>query len=388
MKKLFSLLVVMTLSLTAMCQYYTIQPSPSNYCQGSQLTVKYYYAGTAVPNPNASSYHLELWANTALPVYTGFQIGSDFWTDSSGYMKKYSASSPGTYTLTVPAIGSQVGTQYNILIYLANGSNAPSSNSQPTTGRQITVYSPLSAPTISGPSTSCSGSQTTFTCSAMPSYTWSHGGQTTQIITVSPTATTTYTVSSSNMCSSVFGTHVLTVSATSATPTLTTTDSVLCWNTGKTATLNSTYSGTNRWYRNGNLLGNTLQSFTTNTGIAIGTYVFYVMADTNGCLSDTSNKITIKVDNCTGLKNTESTWDYIVMHPNPATQFLNVTLGNDAQGELIQIFNMGGQKVAEHPIDSRNETLDVSSLPVGMYFVIVLFNENSDYRRVGKFVKE
>src|SRR5690606_11540921 len=55
------------------------------------------------------------------------------------------------------------------------------------------------------------------------------------------------------------------------------------------------------------------------------------------------------------------------IYPNPATEVLNIELQNDATLENVTIFNNLGQKIKT----VRQNTVDVSTLAKGLYFVTV-----------------
>jgi hypothetical protein len=52
------------------------------------------------------------------------------------------------------------------------------------------------------------------------------------------------------------------------------------------------------------------------------------------------------------------------------------------QNTLLSIFNLLGEKVKEEKVTGRQVTMDVSSLPQGLYLV------RADEKMIGKFVKE
>lgn len=78
--------------------------------------------------------------------------------------------------------------------------------------------------------------------------------------------------------------------------------------------------------------------------------------------------------------------DLITISPNPATSEIEVT-SNQSSVNGIEIYNMLGEKVYCSPItDYRSPfTVNVSSFPVGMYFVEIFTKKG---REVKKFIKE
>lgn len=397
MKKLISIFLIgLSLSLSmstatkAANTIFTMAPTSTNYCQGSSITLNYYYNGPAQLD-GVSAFHFEVWINSAIPFWSGTQIGVDFGTDSLGYLKKYSSSSPGSVTVTIPGTyGSPTGNGYYIGVgmYLTT-QTIPSGTNNPGAGRSIVVFSPIATPTISGNTNLCSGSPTTLTSTSMPSYLWSPGGQTTQNIIVTPTTTMTYSVSSTNSCGTASASVVVSVNPTPPTPVVTPGDTTIC--VGLTYTMCSDAPSGNQWWRydiiNGTVTAGINQCKTTSTLLPVGTYTFYTIVNTSGCPSDTSNQVVVVIDSClmTGLTNVGSLSSDIAMYPNPATQTINITFGDAPIGSLIRIYNMNGQMVIEKSISSFSESINISALAKGLYSVTIV---DVDANFIGTFIKE
>lgn len=76
----------------------------------------------------------------------------------------------------------------------------------------------------------------------------------------------------------------------------------------------------------------------------------------------------------------------IEISPNPASQFLNVRLGELEQEAVIEVYNSNGQ-VVKSIIASRNDitiSLDISDLPSSVYWMIV---SSGNTKQQQKFVK-
>jgi hypothetical protein len=71
----------------------------------------------------------------------------------------------------------------------------------------------------------------------------------------------------------------------------------------------------------------------------------------------------------------------ISIFPNPAST--GITFKNIKIDTEISVFNMLGQAVATKTLSSSNNTLDVSALATGTYFIKV-----KDSNKVLKFIKE
>lgn len=89
------------------------------------------------------------------------------------------------------------------------------------------------------------------------------------------------------------------------------------------------------------------------------------------CLKDTPTGIT-----------TENEIEKPLVYPNPATNSLHI-ISNDHSNVSVNIFNLQGKQILFSPIISG--TIDISSLPKGVYLVKVISGENS---AITKLIKE
>ncbi len=72
----------------------------------------------------------------------------------------------------------------------------------------------------------------------------------------------------------------------------------------------------------------------------------------------------------------------VSLFPNPVSEELFLDSGN-TQIELLKVFNLSGQMVLQQK--NANQSIDVSSLPYGMYFLEV---STSEGKAIKKFIKE
>jgi Endonuclease I/Secretion system C-terminal sorting domain len=86
------------------------------------------------------------------------------------------------------------------------------------------------------------------------------------------------------------------------------------------------------------------------------------------------------INGCSFLSNTTEVLSEIKLSPNPVYDFLNIPSTTDTH--KVKIYNTLGQLIKE--INNQN-TIDVSTLSPGSYFVHLLEN---DVLKVGKFLKE
>jgi gliding motility-associated-like protein len=169
------------------------------------------------------------------------------------------------------------------------------------TSTDAVVVNVVPGPTVTvNNATICGGQSATLTATpsaAGGAYLWSPGGAATQSITVSPTSTTTYTVTYSNgSCSSAPASGVVTVSAS---PTLSVNSSTIC--PGSSAILTATASpigGTYLWSPN----GETTQTISVSPA---STTTYSVAYNLNGCSSSTANG-TVTVSNVVDWANIQT----------------------------------------------------------------------------------
>ncbi|MGD0711423.1 MAG: beta-propeller fold lactonase family protein [Bacteroidales bacterium] len=221
-------------------------------------------------------------------------------------------------------------------------------------------------PVITGPTSICSGSSATLDAGVgYSAYLWS-SAQTTELITIPPPGTFTVTVYDVAGCSGTASITV-TVKPKPHTPVISPAGSYL---------ISSATSG-NQWYNDSGILtGQTAQVYTP-----VVTSHYYCIVDSNGCLSDTSNKIYIVI---TGINNLSEN-NGIYIYPNPAND--NITIENSAftKDEVISIFDIQGQLLIKQPMLQAKMNININTFAKGLYFVKV---ENEKGIAVMKFVKE
>jgi len=74
----------------------------------------------------------------------------------------------------------------------------------------------------------------------------------------------------------------------------------------------------------------------------------------------------------------------IRIYPNPAKEVLHIDLASDISAR-IKILNIHGQVMLEKQLDSKNVSINISSLPAGLYFVQV---DAAHQKLTRKIVKE
>jgi len=148
----------------------------------------------------------------------------------------------------------------------------------------VTVNTTPTVAVTGSSSTICVGQTTTLTASGAASYAWLPGSQTTTVIAVSPTVTTTYTVTGSNgSCSS---SNVITINVTT-TPTITTsiTNTTVC--SGISVTVNLSGASTYSWSPTGSGSSSALTPASTT---------IYTVSGSIGSCTSASKTFTINVN--------------------------------------------------------------------------------------------
>lgn len=78
--------------------------------------------------------------------------------------------------------------------------------------------------------------------------------------------------------------------------------------------------------------------------------------------------------------------DNVILAPNPAKNILRINFKNPTEISEVKIYSITGQKILSLPIDSSNETIDVSRLSSGLYCIEIVTTDSS--RMYQKFIKE
>lgn len=307
-----------------------------------------------------------------------------------------------------------------------------------STNTAVSTVSVTASPTITVNSgIVCAGQTFTMVPTGGTSYTYTGGSS-----VVSPTLTTTYSVSATNTLGCV-GNAVSTVvvnpapvivvpsaaicignsytlvptGATSytyssgsnvVTPTSTTSYSVSgansfgCVGSGVgTVTVNTlptvTATTPNTLICNGEIAYLTANSTATNVSWSTGqttsnisvtptvTSTYYVnVTDNNGCTSNSAS-VLVTVNACIGIQELVS--DKVSVYPNPSTGVLNITLtGALAQHTSIEVYDAIGKLVFAKSLTNEMNTINISNLDNGIYVFKIL--NNTSAVKIGKLVKQ
>lgn len=215
----------------------------------------------------------------------------------------------------------------------------------------------------------CTGENITLIATGGTVYNWSSGVQ--QGVPFMPVMSATYTVTvtSTNNCSATDNVTV-TVNSIPSTPVI--------YQTG--STLNSTASIGNQWYMNGTLIiGATSQTYTPT---ADGKY--FVIVTANGCVSDTSNVLSVTVTNTLEL---QSALGAITVYPNPNNGNITLEYKSDIASALkVKIQNTLGEIVFTDIIPNSSglikKSYDLSHLNAGIFYLIAENENTTEVKRI------
>lgn len=215
---------------------------------------------------------------------------------------------------------------------------------------------------ISGVDSICRGQSATLTASGASTYSWSTGVGTASV-TVSPTATTIYTVSSTGSTCNDTKTHQVYVKPL---PLIDFTGTRVC-DTDPAFTLNGTPIG-------GTYTGQGVNGAMFNPQAAgDGTFTIVYSVTQQGCTA--TSQANIQVLTCTGVEelNKETTLD---VFPNPNNGLIHIV--SSAGIREVRVSDATGRLVAIVETNAASETIDISNEPAGIYLLAIRL-ENGAY---------
>lgn len=257
----------------------------------------------------------------------------------------------GQTTIQTPAVTPTATTTYTVVATSSNGCTA--------SGSVTVTYSPLTPPTITASSTTvCGGSPTTLDAGApYDTYSWSDGTSvvgTSQTLTVSPTATTTYTVTVTNGACSATATQ--TINVYTVTPASVTSSATLPICAPNTTTL--CVSPSTGWT---SVVWNTTETTTCITAASSANYSVTV-TDANGCVQTASLNVVINPAPPTAVATasgpTNLCWDGVTV----ASVILNADTTDADAGASIVWNDILGTATDALYIDNNELTFSVNAV--------------------------
>lgn len=208
--------------------------------------------------------------------------------------------------------------------------------------------------------TICGGQGVVLVASGGTNYSWSPStglsATTGDSVIANPSVTVTYTITSSGSGCGTTGTDVVTVLPAPNQPTITVSE------TGDSL-ISSATTG-NQWYFNDTLLTDSTRQVLVIKGLPKGWYFVQVTNPANGCNS--------RSDSTTGIYDI-TLLNNLKVFPNPFNNNLVVQINtsSDLNGWLMQLTDVLGRVVYTEPDVRYNNTIDLSKLPDGVYFISI-----------------
>ena len=221
----------------------------------------------------------------------------------------------------------------------------------------------------------CVGSSVALTASGVTTFTWNTGALTPSI-TVSPIATTVYTVSG-NLIGCVGITTKTTSVYVNALPvvTLGTITSPLCTNSPTVALVGAPASGT---YSGTGVVGSIFNPSISGSGAFT---VSYYYTDVNGCSNSATQPVNVSL--CTGIIETQNL--EISIYPNPAKDLIYVTLPTEEfNNTTIELYDAIGKLILVENVVSKTTLVSLNNLAKGIYTVRVISEKSHTINRIIK----
>jgi hypothetical protein len=140
-----------------------------------------------------------------------------------------------------------------------------------------------------------------------------------------------------------------------------TSNSIIC--SGEIAILTASTTATSYSWSNGST------SSTTNVTPIATTIYTLIVNSIYGCSA--SSTVTVNVNPCTGIEESNSLNDLITIYPNPNIGIFNLELTNSS---TIIISNSLGQILFNEKLEKGKQTIDIRNQTSGLYFVKIIQN--------------
>ncbi|MCB0430596.1 MAG: S8 family serine peptidase [Flavobacteriales bacterium] len=344
-------------------------------------------------NESASAKGMWKWKNLKNPLVPDFTAdklqvcagGSVTFTDQSTgsaptiWNWTFPGGTPGTSTQQNPTITYSTPGVYDVTLDANDGSGAKTKTRY---GYISVITTPATPGTISGNTTPCPGATEVYNVPSVSgaTYSWTLPGDWTGTSTISSISATVgsasgnVSVSATNACGTSSNSD-LAVTPTVSVPTAGISHDVV----GDSVSFTSTSTNADTWqwdFGDGGIsyLENPGHTYTVN-----GTYYVQLIVN-NGCGADTTmDTVTI-----TSVGVRELAEGTVELYPNPATGQVQVKLGRTPQQPAdMRITDVAGKLVKQVMLQNQYTTLDVSTLPRGLYFITLNGGE-----AMIRFVKE
>ncbi|MFN8712145.1 MAG: CUB domain-containing protein, partial [Bacteroidota bacterium] len=253
-----------------------------------------------------------------------------------------------TQSITVNTAGS-----YSVNVVNANSCSATSNIVTVTTNASITASA-----TASGSTTFCQGGSVTLNASGGTSYVWSNNSTGSSLQATQ--SGSYYVIASSGTCVDTSSVINVTVNPLPAV-TLTLPQDSFCTNQSPSGLSGGSPTG-GSWSGSG-VSGNLFNPATAGPGIHI---ISYTYTDSLGCANIATQ--TVEVDVCTDI--TEIQPQHIGIYPNPAQDFVIITISNSSDIKTINVYDLSGRILISEAVNNRNQVqLSLSGISTGVYVI-------------------
>jgi hypothetical protein len=267
--------------------------------------------------------------------------------------------------------------------YTVTGTNGPGCSNTSTVTVTVNSLPAIGASSLTG--NTCAGEQVSLTASGASSYSWMPGAMSGANVIDNPVATTTYTVTGTdvNGCSNVANVTVNVNPLPAVAVSLA--NDTFCDIDGPTLLIGGSPAGGT--YSGPGVTANMFDASAVGTGNYTITYTF---TDGNGCTDSASQMVT--VDICSGTENgTPSTAiSAIQITPNPNEgEFMLTFAVSKADDYVLEIHNSLGQIVYAEQLNSfsgaYNNKIDLRNFGRGAYTVRLRSSDNEIVERIITF---
>lgn len=300
-------------------------------------------------------------------------------TICAGTQANLTAAGATTYTWSTGASGSAliVAPTQNT-IYTVMGTSSVSGCSA-SASQNITVKS-SPAVGVNPVNPICAGNPVNLVAYGAVNYIWNTGG-TNGVLTVTPSANTSYTVvgAGSNGCSASAIVQVIVNPLPSVQAAVL--PAQIC--AGETATLQpaTTTAGLNYSWVSPTMYVPAPTAIVVGNPSLLGTVMYTLNAtNSNGCTA--SSAIALTVAGCVGLANVDGT-DALSVYPNPNNGSFTIELVNGSS-KNIQVTDVTGRVVSSTVTSDDKAEINISNLASGVYYVKVQSNNKSEVIKVVK----
>jgi hypothetical protein len=299
-------------------------------------------------------------------------------TVCAGAAVNLSATGADTYLWNNGSTSSNISVNPNFpTTYVVVGTSAISGCT--TSASQFVMVNPSPAVGIFAPNTSvCAGSSVNITAFGASSYQWNTGA-TTNVLNVSPSAATSYTVIGTNS----FGCTAQAVQAIGVNPlpsvgiASSDPDDIVCVEDVTTLTYNGAGAVTFQWIsNNGVLVGNPVNVSPQST-------TSYTLVGTSAAGCKSEGYYELNVTECVGLNQNAASVNGIKVFPNPNNGVFTIEWDNNLN-KTATVTDVSGKVVYTAGSSSNQMNIDLGELSNGIYFVKVESNGVAEVIRVVK----